>query len=530
MEQLKFPFERIPQLSKRDIAYQNNPDLFRDFFFLPSDLESFSEAIANKSKQDIDRTVLVSELKNDYSILENTEMVLQNIDRLKRDQCFSICTAHQPSLFTGPLYYIIKICSAIKASRILSQKHPEYQFVPVFVHGSEDHDFEEINHLHLFNKKLEWYSDQEGPTGRMKLKGLQNVIDQLSDILGEGEYDKLLRSFIQSSLDESKTYGEFMFRFVHHLFGNTGLVQVQMDKPSFKKLFIPIMEEELVNQSSIELVEQAQNQLEELGFSAQAFARPINLFYLGDGGRSRILEQNGNYSTIDEKNQWSQEEILILLRKHPEHFSPNVILRPLFQELILPNLTYIGGGGEIAYWLERKSVFEKHNIAFPILTRRDSVMLLDQKTKNQFENLGFELENIFLSPDDLIKRFVGQSDLAEHISVEDQRRKLKQIFDDIAEQATVLDQGYAKSILAEGTRQMKALDNIENRLRKIVKQREEQHLRKLSSIKERFFPGQSLQERKENFIPFYLKMGPSFIEELIEQLNPFDTNFKVLIY
>ncbi len=530
MEQFKFPFEKIPQLSKRDIAYQGNPDLFRDFFQFPSSLDSFSKAITLKSKQHINRSILVKELKNDYATIENSNLVAENINRLSSEQCFTICTAHQPSLLTGPLYYIIKICSAIKASRLLKIEYPEYDFVPIFVHGSEDHDFKEINHLQLFNKKLEWDSDQEGPTGRMNLNGLEDVIEQLYTIIGEGEHAGNLKSYIQSSLGKSKSYGEFMFRFVHHLFGNTGLVQVQMDKPSFKNLFIPIMEEEIVSQSSIQLVEHAQNQLEKLGFSAQAFARPINLFYLGDGGRSRIVEHNGKYSTIDEKNHWSQKEILHLLHEHPEHFSPNVILRPLFQELILPNLTYIGGGGEIAYWLERKSVFEKHNISFPILTRRDSVLLLDQKTKNQFENLGFELEDIFLSPDDLIKGFVQQSDLGEHISVEDQRIKLKQIFDDLAEQASVLDVGYAKSILAEGSRQSKALDNIENRLRKIVKQREEQHLRKLSSIKQRFFPGQSLQERKENFIPFYLKMGPGFIEELIEQINPFDRNFKVLIY
>lgn len=515
------PFERFPQLSDRDKAYAAGKPELKPFYKYEVKLESFQDAIDAKKQQNIPRTALVEALQSQYSKIHTTEQVRKNITALAEPNTFTIITAHQPSLFTGPLYYIYKIISTIHLTEILNQAYPNYHFVPVFISGSEDHDFEEINHTHLFNNTLVWKNDETGPVGKMSIKSLQPALEELFDILGDSPNAKTLKAMLEAAYQPERTYGEAAIHLVNDLFQDYGLVVVDMSAAALKRLFLPILEKELFEQPSQELVEKAQAQLEEIGYGAQAFARPINLFYLAHQQRERI-EQNGDtFEVLNTPLTFTREEMKAELEAHPERFSPNVITRPLYQEYILPNLAYIGGGGELAYWLERKEQFAHFGIPFPMLIRRNSVLWIDKGSLKRMEKLDLTLDDLIGDVELLIKQYVKEHTENE-LSLREEKKQFDQIYNDILAKAKEIDPTLIKSVQAEQAKQMNSLANIEAKLIRAEKNRHEIAINQIRSLKDKLFPNNGLQERYDNFMSIYLKHGPEFFQVLKEHLNPLE--------
>ena len=192
------------------------------------------------------------------------------------------------------------------------------------------------------------------------------------------------------------SYSTATIHLVNSLFGADGLVVAGMNDPDLKRGFIPILIEELVQQRSHELVGATSSQLNEVGFKTQATPRKINLFYLRDQIRERIVFDEGIYKVLNTDYKFNETELIAEVNQHPEHFSPNVVMRPLYQEKTFPNLAYIGGGGELAYWLERKSQFDHFKINYPMLIRRNSVLWLDQGMSKKIDKLNLNITDIFV--------------------------------------------------------------------------------------------------------------------------------------
>ncbi|MEM9991340.1 MAG: bacillithiol biosynthesis cysteine-adding enzyme BshC, partial [Bacteroidota bacterium] len=372
MKIVQVPFKDVPQFSERDKAYTTSSEMLRPFYAHEVHLEAFQEVIARKQKAKVNRPLLVEVLQAQYETFTDAKQVRANINALSDEQTFTVITAHQPSLFTGPLYFIYKIFSVINLAEGLRKKYPEQQFVPVFVLGSEDHDFEEINHLHLFGKRLEWQSEEQGATGTMKTDTLEAVLQELQGILGESEHARSVYATIQKAFTKYSTYAKAMQCLIHELLGQYGLVVCNMNDKRLKTLFVPHIQKEIFEQPSESLVLETQAKLEEVGFSAQAMPRPINFFYLRDQIRERIVQDGRNFKVLNTEVVFSPEQMQAEIANYPERFSPNVVMRPIYQEVIFPNLAYVGGGGELAYWLERKSQFAHFGVPFPMLIRRNS--------------------------------------------------------------------------------------------------------------------------------------------------------------
>lgn len=528
MQTVKIPFPQVPQLSSKDVAYATGNPALRPFFKYEVKIESFADIIKDKQKQKTDRKALVDALLDQYTPIGLHPRVEENINALELQNTFTVTTAHQPALFTGPLYFIYKIISTIRLAEELNRYYPEYNFVPVFVSGAEDHDFEEISYANVFNKKIVWENDESGSVGMMGTQSLKAPLEMLGEILGDSENaQEILQTFI-SACAENETYGKATVQVINNLFEQYGLVVIDMNKASLKKLFIPVAEQELLNQVSKPMIKKAQESLEAAGFGGQAHARDINLFYLRDQVRNRIVLEDGLYKVIDTEFVFSEKEILEELHANPERFSPNVVLRPLYQELILPNLAYIGGGGEIAYWLERKEQFEHFEINFPMLIRRNSVMWIDRTTRKKIEKLGLDAESIFGDTDQLIRNYVEEHADAS-LTLEDEKRLHEKVFENILKKTEQVDPSLTKAILAEQTRQQKSLDQLENRLHRAEKQKHDTAINQIRKIKDKLFPNNGLQERTDNFLPFYLKYGPEYFEILKEELDPLTDGFVVFI-
>lgn len=520
-------FPNIPQLSFKDVSYTTEIPALRPFYNYTPSLEAFASIIEQRKKRPVNRKALVEVLIEQYKGLSSSNKVEAQIEALRKEHTFTLITAHQPSLFTGPLYYIYKILSTIHLSRKLNAAYPTYHFVPVFVTGGEDHDFEEVNYINLFKRKLVWENDQNGAVGMMSTKSLLPVLEKLKEILGTSEKAAQIYKLIHTAYTQHETYGMATIHLAHELFKEYGLVIANMNHPKLKRLFIPEIKEEIFNRPSKNLVSQTAEQLSAIDFKPQAYPREINFFYLKENLRKRIVYEDGVYQVLNTSYSFSREEMEQEIEQYPAHFSPNVVMRPLYQEKIMPNLAYIGGGGEIAYWLERKTQFAHFGIHFPMLIRRNSVLWLDKGTCKKLRKFNLSVDDIFNDTDSIIRNFVESASTAS-LEIQSEIAQVSSVFDTIAIKGKKIDATLEKAILAEKTKQLKALQQLEGRLIRAEKQKHEVALNQIRNLKEKLFPKNGLQERYDNFLEFYLKYGHSFFDVLLERLNPLEKKFLVI--
>ena len=475
------------------------------------------------------RAALVSSLKLQYKDIEASEAIAQNIESLKLENTFTVTTGHQLNIFTGPLYFLYKIISAINLCTELKASYPDHHFVPIYWMASEDHDFEEINYFNFKGKKIQWTRPASGAVGRLDLQGMDKVYEVFANQLDHTQNAEDLKRWFKKAYLEHQNLTDAMRYLVNELFGNYGLVILDGNDKNLKSLFVPYLEDELVNQTSFKLVSKTNRQLDGLNsnYKIQVNPREINLFYLTEDLRERIVERDGTFSVYGTKISWNKEELLKELYEFPERFSPNVILRPLYQEVILPNLCYIGGGGELAYWLQLKSNFEVHQVLFPILLLRNSAVLVDKKQDEKLQKLNLSVQDLFLKQNDLITKITKQiSEIA--IDFTPQKNHLKQQFKDLYKLAEKTDKSFLGAVAAQERKQIKGLEHLEKRLLKAQKRKLNGVIERVVELQNELFPNQSLQERTANFSEFYLKYGDSLIPKLMENLDPLKAEFSVL--
>jgi bacillithiol synthase len=519
-------FDQIPQLAKIDVAYATGDPRLKPFYAHAPTLEGIQAALQQKKGHDFPRTALAGVLEQHYAGLPEQEAVSAGIAALRDPATFTVVTAHQPSLLLGPLYFIYKAISVINLAE-QAQARTGTRIVPVFVLGSEDHDLDELNNIHLFGKKLIWESPETGSVGSMGTASLGPVLAELGALLGESEAARALFARVEKAYTAQPTIAAATRAFLHDLLGRFGLVTLDMDHPDMKRHFLPVLRAELFERPSLKLVQKSTEGLNAAGFKTQAMPREINLFYKAPGIRERIVLEDGVFKVLNTDLVFDKEAMSAEVEARPERFSPNVVLRPLYQEMVLPNLAYVGGGGELAYWLERKALFEYFKVPLPVLIRRNSAMWLDKDAVKKIKKSGFGPADFFEDTDVLIRRFVethaeGEVGLAAEIA------ELRLIFEKIAQKAAAIDPTLEKAVRADETKAVGGLEQWEGRLMRAEKQKHEVVLNQLRALKEKLCPGGGLQERHDNFMPYLLKYGEAFLDVLKENLDPFDAGFVVL--
>ena len=524
----RVPFPDVPQFSDKDVAYATADPRLRPFYKYDVDPGAFEQVMQDKAEDDTNRDLLVRALTEQYADLNEAELARSQVQSLGDENTFTVITAHQPSLFTGPLYFIYKICSTINLARQLNERYPGKKIVPVFITGGEDHDFEEINHARIFGNTVTWDNGGEGgAVGAMPTGTLSPTLSALSDLLGTRDRAREIYARIEKAYTGSETYGAASVSLVHDLFGQTGLVVADMSGKAYKTAFRPIMERELFEQVSQPLMEKAQQALTGAGFSGQAHAREINLFYLSDGRRDRIVRDGERFNINDTDVSFSASALRDELKSHPERFSPNVVMRPLFQERIFPNLAYIGGGGELAYWLERKEQFAEFGLNFPMLIRRNSVLWVDGSDRKKLDKLELSVTDLFRDADLIIRDYVAARSENE-LSLREEVAEVTAVFERIAAKAKEIDPTLEAAVLGEGTKQTKAIENLEGRLRRTEKQRFDVAMGQINKLRDKLFPDNSLQERKDNFLNIYLQEGEAMFDTLIKHLDPLRSGMVVI--
>lgn len=513
----RVPFELTRAFSPIFLDYVNGLDTLRPFYNLNPQKERFKEQIAEKAtsySQETRRT-LCHVLEKQYAVIEKSTVVKENLLALGHEKTFTITTGHQLNIFTGPLYFIYKIITVIDICRELKNLYPDYHFVPVYWMASEDHDVDEIRSVRIHGKTYSWKTDQRGAVGRFSTKGLADLAETIP-----GD-----TSIFREAYSRYNRLSDAVRHYVNALFGEYGLVVVDGDDAHLKKIFAPVMRDDIFKNTAYHLVTRTDEQLKEMGYKPQVFVRPVNLFYLDEGLRSRLELKGNGFRVADSTLHFTAEEINILLEHHPEKLSPNVILRPLYQECVLPNLAYVGGPAEMAYWLQLKSSFEYYHIPFPLIMPRNFALLIRQSLYRKWQKSGLTLEELFTPLPELLNE-VTLRHAPEQIRLNGQKEAILHQLEQVRENARGIDASLGPMVAAETKRMLKSLEKIELKMLRAEKRKQANRLRQITELKEALFPGGGLQERAENFLTF-MPGNPDLIQRLIHEFDPFDFRFNM---
>ncbi len=508
---------------------ENDPEL-KPFYSFRPDFDGFRELLQHK-KNTCKRSILVEVLQDQYEKLlvkEVSEQTKINLDLLQQENTFTVTTGHQLNIFAGPLYFIFKIVTAIKLAKDLKAEFPDKNFVPVYWMASEDHDFAEINHTRIGGKKVQWNEEVSGATGRVLTKGIRQALNQYKGVLGIENHAEKLAKLVETAYTKFENLADATRYLVDALFSQFGLVILDADDARLKQEFAPIIEQDIINQNSFKNISATNEDLQKLGVHIQVNPREINFFYLLKEVRERIVFEENQYKVLNTEIAFSEEELKTEIAVHPERFSPNVVMRPLYQEVILPNLAYIGGGAEVVYWLELKANFDFYQVDFPILILRNSGLLVSKRTVEKAEKMDLNLPDFFQDTNTLKTNWIKENS-QNQIQLKQEWQELSQVFDRMKLQNRKIDPTLGPSTEAIQKRLEHAVFNLEKKLLKAEKRNYETRLNQIDQVKAEIFPGGSLQERNENFGLFYVKYGSKFIEELVEYFTPLDFKFTILM-
>jgi bacillithiol biosynthesis cysteine-adding enzyme BshC len=522
------PYRQTNHFSKTILDYIDQSPALKPFFSYAPTLQGVKKAINDRKQFNYKRDVLVSELRKQYSPVSMSDKTKTNIELLASDNTFTFTTAHQSNIFTGPLYFVYKILHTIKLAEYCKNNLPEYNFVPVFYIGTEDADLDELNHIYLDGQKLVWNTKQTGAVGRMKIdKELVKLIALMDGQLSVLPFGNEIVKLMKECYKDGDTIQSATFKIVNELFGEYGLVVLLPDNAELKRQMIPIFKDELLHQAASDIVEETAERLDKAGYKVQANPREINLFYLKDNIRERIEKRNAQYSIVNAQLSFKQDDILKELDEHPDRFSPNVILRGLYQETILPNLAFIGGGGETAYWLQLKDLFDHYKVPFPMLVLRNSFMIVEKKWLEKITKLGFTIDNFFLSEQELLNKVV-MNESNNEVKLNGSLTELEQMYENFKKQASAVDRTLAKHVEALKSRTVHHLQELEKKMLRAEKRKFADQQRQINSVKEHLFPGNGLQERIENISYYYAKWGRDFINKLYKHSLNLEQEFVIL--
>ncbi len=520
-------YEATGNFSKIVLDYIHADIKLQPFYAHPVSIDGIKAAIRERRSYPTDRKLLVDVLNKHYAAETPTVKQQQNIKLLSNNNCFTITTAHQPNIFTGHLYFIYKILHAIKLCEKLKAEMPENDFVPVFYMGSEDADLEELGHIYINGVKHEWKTSQTGAVGRMKVdKSLVKMLDAIDGEITVHPYGKEIIELMKACYIEGNTIEQATFKLINALFGEYGLIVFLPDDADYKKAFVPVVEKELKEQFSYSIVEDAVTKFPK-EYKVQASGRDLNMFYLQEDTRERIEKKNDQYSILNTQLSFTEAEMMGELKTSPERFSPNVILRPVFQEMLLPNIAFIGGGGEIAYWLELKNVFAAVNVPFPVLVLRNSFLLVEERFSLLVSRLGLNISNLFKSESEILSQLVKR-DSEVKLSLEKEKQVIHEFYVKLNATAGAVDITLQPHTEALEKLALRKIEALEKKMLRAEKKKFEAQQRQLHKLRSQLFPHNNLQERIENFMPFYAKWGKDFFKIILDNSFALEQQFMII--
>jgi len=508
------PYQQTGYFSRLISDYLQGNEHLRDFYEHPGSFEGMEAAMHQRENFATDRKLLIRILEEQYAGLPAVDAIVKNLEWLSGKKTFTVTTAHQPAIFTGNLYFIYKILHVIKLASTLSARYPDCHFVPVFYMGTEDADLDELGHIYIDKEKLQWDTMQTGAVGRMHPEGLDKILNRIEGEFSGYPYGPGLIQLLKDCYLGAENIQQATLKILHHLFGSYGLIVLMPEHRLFKTVMRGVFKDDLTNHTPFEITRANVQYLKEQ-YPVQANPREINLFYLSENIRERIELRDGRFMVNNTNIHFSPDEMEKELANFPERFSPNVILRGLYQEMILPNIAFVGGGSEIAYWLELKPLFKHYRVPYPVLIMRNSFLLIKKNWSAKIEKAGLFTADVFKSEEELMEAYVHRNS-SRQLILDKQIIEMGKIYDSVKNISGAVDKTLEQHVEKLESQAVQKLEELEKKIIRAEKKTHEEVRRKIHEIREALFPLETLQERIDNFIPWYAEYGAAFIE-LIHQ-------------
>jgi len=504
--------ESIPQLVK-DFLEQKIEGFENTTF----SVEHFRQQIQVKkdSFTSEKREILFDVLSSQLADLHLTSKQKENLEYLKLPNTFTITTGHQLNLFSGPVFFVYKILQTIKTCTYLKEYFPDFNFVPVYWMASEDHDFAEINHFKTENNYYESNEKSGGPVGRIEISNTY-FISEFEKEFKDSVFGTELILMMKEAYKTGNTLTQAIRILVNRLFSEFGLLILDGDSKELKNQMKSIFKDELLDFSLQKASKEKVDFLTDKYGKVQVNPREINLFYLSET-RDRIDWNGQKYNIVDRNIQFTKEELLTELEYHPEKFSPNALMRPVYQENILPNLAYIGGNAEIMYWLELKDYFSKINVPFPILIPRNSMLFLKEKTLGKIKKLDLKIEDFFQNFTVLTNQKILEDNAILKV-LDNKENLLISNFSELRTLAETTEKSFGNMVKAEEVRQLKSFKRMKKRLLHAEKIKQNELLERLENLFLDVHPAKTWQERVYNFSVFFSDYGYSWLENCLEEM------------
>lgn len=499
--------------------YLDRDPKLRSFYSHFPDLDGFRTLLNQEPYSNFDRALLAELLKKQAQKVDNTsEASYHSIERLRQPNTYTVTTGHQLCLFTGPLYFIYKLFSTINLAEKLKIEFPQHDFIPVYWMATEDHDFDEINHFFVNDEKIQWQTGQAGAVGDFNTESLHTLLPEIKKALGQSERSKELLELFESAYLKQKNLSDATRFLVNSLFQEYGLVIMDANDAEFKKQFRKELAADLFEHKAFEYITKSSRELESAGYHVQVHAREINSFLLSSQSRNRIVEEGANYRILNTEELYTKEQLEKMLEQQPERFSPNVVLRPLYQQKILPNIAYVGGPGELAYWLEFKAFFDQQAIDFPILVPRNFFTYFPPKAEQKIEKLALQRQDFFSSETDLLKLL--QEKIHGHFDLAEEEKQVRAIYSSLLQRVISVDRTLEKSIQAELQKQLNRLESLAAKVSRAQRRKMEEELAAIRSIRQSIYAGATPRERHDNFASLYLRYGTDFLTAIKKVADP----------
>lgn len=520
------------------------PNLFLDYVyefencaeFYPRDFRKTSEYrqlfYQVTSRQRPFAENLVKAIARSYSGLPVSELSKKHILALRAPNTVAIVTGQQLGMLGGPLYTIYKTLTAIKTAESLSKAYPEFSFVPVFWLEADDHDYEEVRHVFAPDtnnqiKQITYdpentFEGEHGTVGELQLREqIAIMLEEVKGTLRHTEYTDEIFHLLQSCYKPGATFKAAFRDLLFNLFDSRGLVLFDPQMPEVKQMLAPVFQKELAHHRQHAEVLIKRSAALEAAYHAQVKIRSVNLFYHIDKGRHAIEpDEEGGFRLKRKRMKFTEEEMNRLAKEEPQRFSPNVLLRPICQDYLLPTGMYIGGPSEICYFAQVSPLYDLYRIPMPYIYPRASVSLLEKGIANTVEKLSVQMPEIFLGEDILLQKTLQR---AQAFDVEsafaDGEVAISQVLENLQTHIAQIDKTIADAGERYKVKLLSSLSEYKGKVAEAQKRKNETTVRQLQKISEALYPNQQLQERVLNYFYFANKYGDQLINRLYSEIK-----------
>ena len=466
------------------------------------------ERVANNINCSIDsRKNLSDAIISQYGDIEIADSVSKNINALRKENTYTVTTGHQLNIFSGPLYIIYKVISTIKLAEKLNAKYSDKTFIPVYWMASEDHDFDEIKTFFSKGKTYEWDINPSGAVGGIDPSSIKKLAGMIPDSI----------EIFEDAYSTSGTLSEAVRKYMNTLFSSYGLVVFDPDSKDLKGSVRELMRSDVFDNTISKVEDSSETK-------SDVYVRKINFFYMREGLRERIEYVKDKFIVRESGITFTKEEMENEINSNPERFSPNVVMRCLYQQMIMPNVAYIGGPAEVVYWLSFRKFFEKYDEEFPVIVPRDSVLIISHKSQKTIDKYGLDFQDIFSGKNNIEKKSLGVLEDGDK-NFSSEIKNIREQFDLIASKYKSVDKTMSPHVLANAKKTEKMLTQVEKRFIKSQKDQNKILVNRVADLFYECFPEGTPQERKDNIMSFY---NSTFIEDLHNILDPMELKFKII--